>query len=71
MKKQERLLKAAERYGKARQHYMDVYDRVDTVEGLDEFDPKYVAWENALYFAEQKKNKYRDALLDLAWRLNR
>lgn len=46
--------------------YGAVYDDVDKVRGLDEFDPKHIAWENRLFFAENEKEAAKDALLAAA-----
>lgn len=60
------ILERAYTYGKARIKYIKVYEQMDTVDGLDEFDPKYVRWENRLYRAEQAKDKAKQELLDAA-----
>ena len=57
------ILKLAMEFGKARLHWLKVYDEVETVRGLDEFDPKHCAWENKLFRADQRKEKARDKLL--------
>lgn len=61
------VLEYAYTYGKARLKYLKVYDQMDTVEGLDEFHPKYVRWENRLYKAEQAKDKAKQELLDVSF----
>jgi len=59
-----RLLVLAEKYAKARRKYLDVYELDNTVSGLDEFHPKFVEWENALYKAEQEKDSLKTKLLN-------
>jgi DNA-binding MarR family transcriptional regulator len=61
-----KLEQAAFNYARARSKYLHIYDQMDTVRGLDEFDPKHMAWETRLFNAEQAREKMRDILLHTA-----
>lgn len=57
----------AKQYKAAVAKYLRAYDGVDKVRGLDEFDPKHVAWENRVWHAENAKDLAKE-LLTLAAR---
>lgn len=56
------VLSVAREYGKAVERVMKIHDQGEKVHGLDEFDPKYVSWENRLFYAERARDKARDHL---------
>lgn len=60
------ILEYAYTYGKARLKVLKIYDESDKIDGLDEFHPKAVKWENKLYKAEQAKDKAKEILLEAA-----
>ena len=53
----------AEAYGKAWLAWKKIVDQQDNLKGLDEFDPRSVAWENRLFEAEKKLRTSRETLL--------
>lgn len=56
------LEKAAITYAKSYLTLVRAHEDAEKVRGLDEFDPKHIAWENKVYHAEQRRDKAIDNL---------
>jgi len=60
------MYELAKKYRTAHAKWGKIYDQVETVRGLDEFDPKHMAWERRLYNAECKRDTAQQILLAAA-----
>lgn len=60
------LHELAQKYKVAYDRWCKIYDQIDRIRGLDEFDPKHMAWESRLYRAECKRDEAQGVLIAAA-----
>ena len=60
------LVALARAYKTAHLKWSAEYDRVGEVRGLDQWDPKHMKWENAVYRAENARDLAKEVLLAAA-----
>lgn len=60
------LFQLAVEYKSLARLHRKAYDGVEAVQGLDEFDPKHVAWENRVFRAERRAETAKEILLAAA-----
>ncbi len=64
------VLAAARDLGRKIRSYRKAYDAIETVRGLDEFDPKHCAWETRLFNCEKRVEAAKEKLKKLSLRLS-